>query len=371
MLVYEIYNKKLEKSYIFMEEENVNVPDFFRRPNRYNFPKKLVNDIKNQKAEDFDVVRITRDSKYKKTVQIALEYYICCFWTFLEYNEDFFKDCKSKFWQKNNRKNGLMENYLKNNGYKKMKEKYNTTKCMMVNINLGNFFKTKPKYIYPLRKIKPRIFKRAGKSFQELCELLRISKIDNEFLCHYYSISPKYLKEIINGEVFYEEMKDKYNFPLRHKDGETLLESEVYYDLKFTDMPIAKIARKYGVRNSTIANINYGKTNAKFLKRAYHNITFPIREESVDKKLSDETVEEICLLLRRSNETMVNIGRYYGVRADVVSRINTGKTYTHITEKYIFAFNDHKIRDTFRNKKKKVPKEVVDLILKLRRNLLK
>lgn len=93
---------------------------------------------------------------------------------------------------------------------------------------------------------------------------------------------------------------------------------ELTSDLKNTSLTFVELAKKYGFKsNTSISEFNRGLTYVRKIK-------YPIRQECVNGKLTNQDVKDIIKLLKFTYRTFEDIGVQYGVEARTISRINKG-----------------------------------------------
>lgn len=95
-------------------------------------------------------------------------------------------------------------------------------------------------------------------------------------------------------------------------------------------LTIQEIASLYNVYDSTIRNINNGKTYKN------PNLSYPLREFQTGKrKLTQKQVTEIIIEIKNNpKESLASIGRRLKVSRKTISSINCGTTYKQKDEKY-------------------------------------
>ena len=95
-------------------------------------------------------------------------------------------------------------------------------------------------------------------------------------------------------------------------------------------MSIQEIASLYSVNESTIRNINNGKTYKN------NNLFYPLREFQTGKrKLTQQQVEEIIKQIKNNpQESLASIGRRLSLSSKTISSINCGTTYRQNNENY-------------------------------------
>jgi len=95
-------------------------------------------------------------------------------------------------------------------------------------------------------------------------------------------------------------------------------------------MSIQEIASLYNVNESTIRNINNGKTYKN------DNLFYPLREFQTGKrKLTQQQVEEIIKEIKNNpKESLASIGRRLSLSSKTISSINCGTTYRQNNENY-------------------------------------
>lgn len=170
-------------------------------------------------------------------------------------------------------------------------------------------------------------------------------------------------KDLIDDKLSLQQIADKYEMNLssisRLNNGHTYFHSAIIYPIrkgkpgvagvnsgnsKFSKedvndiikmlvenkLTIKQIASLYNVYDSTIRNINNGKT--------YYNsdLSYPLRKLTIGKrKLTQEQVINIITEIKNNpRESLASIGRRLNISSKVISSINCGTTYKQKNEKY-------------------------------------
>ena len=150
-----------------------------------------------------------------------------------------------------------------------------------------------------------------------------------------YDISPEAISEINNGKRYYNEF---LIYPLRnihwmppHKEGidcnisafktEEQL-SRVFYDIKYSQLSLQKLAKQYNVSYTTISKINRGLT--------YHqeNMDYPIRKSTRNLILSYENIQKVYKVLLETDLSIKEIAKQFNVSEDTIRRLNKGTNYS-------------------------------------------
>lgn len=99
-------------------------------------------------------------------------------------------------------------------------------------------------------------------------------------------------------------------------------------DLKNTTMSFVELAKKYGFKsNSSIAEFNKGLTYVR-------NISYPIRKDATNGKLTDIDVQDIIQLLKFTFRSYKDIAQQFGVEYRAIKRINSGELHKQDNIKY-------------------------------------
>ena len=89
-------------------------------------------------------------------------------------------------------------------------------------------------------------------------------------------------------------------------------------NLLHSNLNFSELADKYGFASKTsISEFNKGITYVR-------EISYPIRKDTTNGKLSVSDIEEITTILRYTYRSFESIGQQYGVEARTISRINRG-----------------------------------------------
>lgn len=109
------------------------------------------------------------------------------------------------------------------------------------------------------------------KDFDEIVYDLKFNDKSIRELSQKYNISESYLSDINTGARLY---KDYLSYPLRPQPRSYLIADypKIIHDLRFTNISMRQLAKKYHTSLSTIQSINKGNKTAKMF---YDN--FPIR----------------------------------------------------------------------------------------------
>ena len=170
-------------------------------------------------------------------------------------------------------------------------------------------------------------------------------------------------KDLIDNVLSLQQIADKYEMNLssisRLNNGHTYFHTSINYPIrkdkpgvsginsgnsKFSQedvdnivkllienkMTIQEIASLYNVYDSTIRNINNGKTYKN------PNLSYPLREFQTGKrKLTQEQVVNIIIEIKNNpKESLASIGRRLNIPNKTISSINCGTTYKQKNEKY-------------------------------------
>jgi len=138
-----------------------------------------------------------------------------------------------------------------------------------------------------------------------------------------FGVKSSTISNINSGYTYH---KDGANYPLREDNISKVrkFSKNVIKDLKESSLEIDDICEKYGLMRYQVLNINKGKTYRE------PDIIYPIREMFLPK----ETFAEIIRLLKTTNLLQREIAMRVGVTLSTVSRINMGKSYHDDTLDY-------------------------------------
>lgn len=170
----------------------------------------------------------------------------------------------------------------------------------------------------------------------------------------YNSLAPNGYNLLEGGEQ-YPNLSGVKNAGSAIKDVETL--NLIISDLKYSDLTLVDISKKYGVPLNTIHGVNQGRT--------YHNAEFdyPIRKEKIVVKLTKKDVENLIIDLLDNKLTIKEIGDKYNVSDVTVNCINTGKTHRDV-----LANLSRPIRDSVVRKPRTLTEEEINEIIYLLTN---
>lgn len=170
-------------------------------------------------------------------------------------------------------------------------------------------------------------------------------------------------KDLIDSELTLQQIADKYKMHLSSisniNNGHHYFHSSISYPIRKTKpgvagvnsgnskfsqedvdnivqllienkLSIQEIASLYNVYDSTIRNINNGKTYKN------KNLSYPLREFTTGKrKLTQMQVEEIIKEIKNNpKESLTSIGRRLNIASKTISSINCGIIYKQINENY-------------------------------------
>ena len=90
------------------------------------------------------------------------------------------------------------------------------------------------------------------------------------------------------------------------------------------------IAVRYGVTHGLVSGIKYNRYHKHISRLDYPNASKKKAFRSPRAKLKDYQVREILELLCEKKKNRMEIADMYGVNAEIVNNIKTGKTYKHI-----------------------------------------
>lgn len=104
---------------------------------------------------------------------------------------------------------------------------------------------------------------------------------------------------------------------------------ELKNDLRNTQIPLSKLAKKYNISKKQVLRINSGVSRADITEN------YPIRKTpNINGKLTEEDVDLIIDLLKYTYRFKGDIGRQFGVCPTQIDRINTGKAHFRSNIKY-------------------------------------
>lgn len=212
-------------------------------------------------------------------------------------------------------------------------KKYGVSGEVISAINLGKRYKL-DEFEYPLRN---------SRYSDELIKQIRYSikyELDLPFtvIAEKYNVDFSQISLINQGKIYYVNGE---TYPLRNKRLKDLdydIVSNIINDIRFSDMAMSDIARKYNISPATVSGINKGN----YYKR--ENLSYPLREEG-DKRnkgrknfIDRDMILEIHKLLidGMSNRKIADM---YGVSDTTIANINGGKI-----KKYIIEGVDYPIR---------------------------
>ena len=102
---------------------------------------------------------------------------------------------------------------------------------------------------------------------------------------------------------------------------------ELTLDLKYTNIPVEELAKKYGYACYTNINaFNRGDTYKR-------DIDYPIRSSDV-RKLKKRDVKKIITLLKTTYRSFEDIGKEFNVEGRNIARINSGELHIQKDEEY-------------------------------------
>ena len=155
-----------------------------------------------------------------------------------------------------------------------------------------------------------------------MCELM-YGRYSQKEIAELFGVKSSTISNINSGYTYH---KDGANYPLREDNISKVrkFSKNVIKDLKESSLEIDDICEKYGLMRYQVLNINKGKTYRE------PDIIYPIREMFLPK----ETFAEIIRLLKTTNLLQREIAMRVGVTLSTVSRINMGKSYHDDTLDY-------------------------------------
>lgn len=109
------------------------------------------------------------------------------------------------------------------------------------------------------------------------------------------------------------------------KDSDLLL---IIQDLKENKLTDRAIARKYGLTDKIIADINHGYSHK------INDESYPIRIRKGRQKLTENQVNEIKQLLKNTNLSYQQIADQFQVTKGNIYQINTGRSFKRDTDIY-------------------------------------
>jgi len=150
-------------------------------------------------------------------------------------------------------------------------------------------------------------------SREQIKEIKQLIKKKTPFgeICEKFNISKPFVSSINTG-VYFKDENEEYPLCQYFKTNDEY--QELYYDIKFSDMSLADIAKKYKLSYSMVKKINSGT-----LRKGLSDI-YPIREKNAPMKQradfiknllfnTDKTIHEISLIAKASNETVRRVNR--------------------------------------------------------------
>lgn len=175
--------------------------------------------------------------------------------------------------------------------------------------------------------------------FQQVYKDLIDNKLTMQQIANKYELHLSSISNINNGHHYFHS---SINYPIRKmkpgvagiNSGNSKFSKEdldnIIQLLIENKLSIQEIASLYNVYDSTIRNINNGKT--------YKNekLSYPLREFQTGKrKLTQQQVEKIIKEIKNNpKESLASIGRRLIVSSKTISSINCGTIYRQRNEKY-------------------------------------
>lgn len=146
---------------------------------------------------------------------------------------------------------------------------------------------------------------------------------ERELIKKYDSLSPKGYNVAQGGNsiVLIGE-----NHPRNTVSDSVLL--QVIEDLKSNSFTDREIAKRHGLTDKIVADINHGYSHK------LDNVSYPIREKRGRQKLTKDQVAEIKVLLKTTSLSYSQIATMFNVTKSNIYHINTGRTFKQSEERY-------------------------------------
>lgn len=146
---------------------------------------------------------------------------------------------------------------------------------------------------------------------------------EKDLIKQYNSFSPNgyNLAEGGPSPVFYGE--DHPNCKISNADVLNVIRE--LQENKITDRAIAK---KYGISDKIVADINHGYSHK------IEGVDYPIRIKHGSQKLTEDQANQIKSLLKNSNQSYSQLGQQFGVTKGTIYQINRGTNFKRPNEEY-------------------------------------
>lgn len=144
----------------------------------------------------------------------------------------------------------------------------------------------------------------------------RLIKKYNSLIPNGYNISEGGPNNVMYGEDHPRNLVKNTDIPL------------IIQDLKNNNMTDRAIAKKYGLTDKIIADINHGYSHR------IPNIQYPIRIKKGRQKLTQEQANEIKNLLKNTSKSYQEIANLYGVTKGNIYQINRGTNFKREKDSY-------------------------------------
>ena len=231
----------------------------------------------------------------------------------------------------------------------KIAEITGTSYDFVLGVNHGeNRFR--PDIDYPIRKLAyPRKF--SEDTLQSVLYLLmntkysmtKIADITDTNLYFVFDVNRGKRKSLHSGNIKFPIRKNK----IARVNMSLELALKVVDMLKTSDECVEQIGNELGIPGYTVGCINRGKHSiCRKLNEAFPIRKTPHRNKesamNLLRKLSDHDLYEIIDSLINSSISMEELSNRYGVSRESIARINEGKTFKNITNKYKLPIRQNK-----------------------------
>lgn len=146
---------------------------------------------------------------------------------------------------------------------------------------------------------------------------------ERELIKKYDSLSPKGYNVAQGGNSI---VLTGENHPRNTVSDLVLL--QIIEDLKSNSFTDREIAKRYGLTDKVVADINHGYSHK------LDNVSYPIREKRGRQKLTKDQVAEIKVLLKTTPLSYNQIATMFNITKSNIYHINTGRTFKQPEERY-------------------------------------
>ena len=180
---------------------------------------------------------------------------------------------------------------------------------------------------------------------KEIKELIKNTSLTFYEIGKKYNVTEYCISDINRGKTFFD---NDWNYPIRQTSLYSYIDEQkiklILDMLCNTTMTQKEIAEIANVHTYTVGEINRGN-NSWCPKNLSYPLRKPIQNSTYMNKLTQEEVKKICYELCFSDESVVNIGKKFGIAGSTIGDISRGLTWKSITHKFKCPIRRNKLEN--------------------------